>query len=46
MLFLALPTPSDEDGSADLQYVMQASSDIAKLLKKYTVIVNKSTVPV
>ena len=46
ILFLALPTPQGEDGAADLSYVLQASSDIAKLITKYTVLVNKSTVPV
>lgn len=44
-VFLALPTPEDEDGSADLQYILQAAEDIGSILKDYTVIVNKSTVP-
>jgi len=46
IIFLALPTPEDEDGSADLSYVLGAAKDIAKLLKSYKVIVDKSTVPV
>ena len=46
IIFLALPTPEDEDGSADLSYVLGCASDIGKLLKNYKVIVDKSTVPV
>jgi UDPglucose 6-dehydrogenase len=46
IIFLALPTPEDEDGSADLSYVLGAAKDIGKLLKDYRVIVDKSTVPV
>lgn len=46
IIFLALPTPPGEDGSADLKYIEQVASDLGGLLKKYTVIVNKSTVPV
>ena len=45
-VFIGVGTPQDEDGSADLQYVEAAARDIAKHLKQYTVIVNKSTVPV
>lgn len=45
-VFIAVGTPQDEDGSADMQYVLQASADIAKHLNGYTIIVNKSTVPV
>ncbi|MEC8467663.1 MAG: UDP-glucose/GDP-mannose dehydrogenase family protein, partial [Pseudomonadota bacterium] len=45
-VFIAVGTPQDEDGSADMQYVLQAAEDIAKNLSGYTVIVNKSTVPV
>ncbi len=44
--FLAVPTPSDEDGSADLRYVMQASAQLAEHMDEYKIIVNKSTVPV
>ncbi|MBT6928121.1 MAG: UDP-glucose/GDP-mannose dehydrogenase family protein [Waddliaceae bacterium] len=44
--FLAVPTPQDEDGSADLKYVKQASKQVAENIADYTVIVNKSTVPV
>lgn len=46
VIFLALPTPPAEDGSADLQYVLAVAKDIGKNLDHYAVIVNKSTVPV
>ena len=46
IIFMALPTPEDEDGSADLKYVLGVSADIGKLIKEYKVIVDKSTVPV
>ena len=46
IIFLALPTPEDEDGSADLSYVLGCAKDIGKLIKDYKVIVDKSTVPV
>ena len=46
IIFLALPTPEDEDGSADLSYVLDVSSEIGKKIKSYKVIVDKSTVPV
>lgn len=46
IIFLALPTPPGKDGAADLQYVLQVAADLSKLLTTYTVIVNKSTVPV
>ena len=46
IIFLALPTPEDEDGSADLSYVLGAAKNIGKLIKDYKVIVDKSTVPV
>lgn len=51
IIFLALPTPPGEDGSADLSYVINASSSIAEILREngkqqYKIIVNKSTVPV
>ena len=46
IIFLALPTPPMEDGSADLQYVLNVASQIGPLMKEYKVIVNKSTVPV
>jgi UDPglucose 6-dehydrogenase len=46
VIFLALPTPSDEDGSADLKYVLGVADQLGALLEKYTVIVDKSTVPV
>ncbi len=46
VIFLALPTPPGEDGSADLKYILKVSDDLGSLLKDYTVIVDKSTVPV
>lgn len=46
IIFLALPTPPGEDGSADLSYILNCSAEIGPLLKDYTVIVDKSTVPV
>jgi UDPglucose 6-dehydrogenase len=46
IIFLALPTPPGEDGSADLKYVLGVANDLGKILKQYTVVVNKSTVPV
>jgi UDPglucose 6-dehydrogenase len=46
IVFLALPTPPGEDGSADLQYVLGVAHDIGKLLTDYKVIIDKSTVPV
>ncbi|MGY3795232.1 UDP-glucose dehydrogenase family protein [Aquimarina sp. 433] len=46
IIFLALPTPEDEDGSADLSYVLGVSNEIGKLISEYKVIVDKSTVPV
>ncbi len=45
-IFLALPTPPGEDGSADLKYVLGAAKEIGKLLNGYKIIVDKSTVPV
>src|SRR3989344_6641082 len=44
--FLALPTPSGEDGSCDIRYVLNATAQIAKQMNCYKVIVTKSTVPV
>lgn len=46
IIFLALPTPPGEDGSADLKYILGVSDDLGKILKDYKVIVDKSTVPV
>ncbi|ELR70739.1 UDP-glucose dehydrogenase [Fulvivirga imtechensis AK7] len=46
IIFLALPTPPGEDGSADLKYVLKVADDLGPILKDYTVIVDKSTVPV
>lgn len=44
-IFLALPTPPDEDGSADLSYVLGVADELGKEITDYTVIVDKSTVP-
>ncbi|WP_316746771.1 UDP-glucose/GDP-mannose dehydrogenase family protein [Pedobacter gandavensis] len=46
IIFMALPTPPGEDGTADLSYILGAAADISKLITSYKVIVNKSTVPV
>ena len=46
VVFLCVPTPQDEDGSADLSYVKQAAGEIGPLLPSGAVVVNKSTVPV
>ncbi|MDR0566062.1 MAG: UDP-glucose/GDP-mannose dehydrogenase family protein [Prevotellaceae bacterium] len=45
-VFIAVGTPSGEDGSADLSYVLQVASEVGKLLNRYLVVVTKSTVPV
>lgn len=46
VIYLALPTPPGEDGSADLSYVLKVADDIGKMMTEYKVVVNKSTVPV
>ena len=46
VVFLALPTPPDEDGSADLSYVLGVADELGKMMTDYKVIVDKSTVPV
>lgn len=46
VIFLALPTPPGEDGSADLKYILKVADDLGPLLQDYAVIVDKSTVPV
>lgn len=46
IIFLALPTPPGEDGSADLQYVLKVAEDLGPMLEDFTVVVDKSTVPV
>ena len=46
IIFLALPTPPGEDGSADLSYILGVAKDLSKILTTYKVIVDKSTVPV
>ena len=46
IVFLALPTPAASDGSTDLSYVLDVANKLGPLLKKYCLIINKSTVPV
>lgn len=46
IIFLALPTPPGEDGSADLSYILGVADQLGKLITDYKVIVDKSTVPV
>lgn len=46
VIFLALPTPPGEDGSADLSYVLGVAAQLGKIITDYTVVVDKSTVPV
>lgn len=46
VVFIAVGTPPGEDGSADLQYVVAAAEEVARNMQAYTVIVDKSTVPV
>jgi len=45
-IFIAVGTPPDEDGSADLQHVLAVAREVGKRMQKYLIIVNKSTVPV
>jgi len=45
-IFIAVGTPSGEDGSADLQYVLAAASEIGRHIDGFTVVIDKSTVPV
>lgn len=46
IIFLALPTPPGEDGSADLKYILGVADHLGKILDDYKVIIDKSTVPV
>lgn len=46
IIFLALPTPPGEDGSADLSYVLGVSAQLGRLIRDYKIVINKSTVPV
>ena len=46
VIFLALPTPQGEDGSADLKYVLSVAEHLGRIMKEYKIIVDKSTVPV
>ena len=46
IIFLALPTPPGEDGSADLKYILGVADELGKLISQYVVVIDKSTVPV
>ena len=46
IIFLALPTPPGEDGSADLSYILNVAEELGKIITDYKVIIDKSTVPV
>ena len=46
VIFLALPTPPGEGGEADLKYILGVAKDLSTLITRYTVVVDKSTVPV
>ena len=46
IIFLALPTPPGEDGSADLKYILGVADDLGKIITEYKIIIDKSTVPV
>ncbi|HKR03990.1 MAG TPA: UDP-glucose/GDP-mannose dehydrogenase family protein [Bacteroidia bacterium] len=46
IIFLALPTPPGEDGSADLSYILGVAAQLGSMMNEYKIIVNKSTVPV
>lgn len=46
IIFLALPTPPGEDGSADLKYILKVADDLGKIMTDYKIIIDKSTVPV
>ncbi len=46
IIFLALPTPPGENGSADLKYILGVADELGKLITQYVVIIDKSTVPV
>lgn len=46
ILFLALPTPPGEDGSADLSYIIKVAEDLGDIIQDYKIVIDKSTVPV
>ena len=46
IIFLALPTPPGEDGSADLSYILGVAAELGKIITEYKIVVDKSTVPV
>src|SRR6187399_1536003 len=45
VIFLALPTPPDGDGAADLKFILQVADELGDLIKDYKIVINKSTVP-
>ncbi len=46
IIFLALPTPPGQDGSADLKFILKVADDLGKIITDYCIVINKSTVPV
>ena len=46
LIFLALPTPPGDDGSADLSYILSVAKELGEIIEDYKVIIDKSTVPV
>jgi len=46
IIFLALPTPPGEDGSADLSYILNVATELGEMITEYKIIIDKSTVPV
>ena len=46
IIFLALPTPPNEDGSADLKHILAVAEQLGKIITSYKIIIDKSTVPV
>jgi len=46
IIFLALPTPPGDDGQADLKYILGVAKDLSTMITRYTVVIDKSTVPV
>ncbi len=46
IIFLALPTPPNEDGSADLKHVLNVAKNLSEIINSYKIIINKSTVPI
>jgi UDPglucose 6-dehydrogenase len=46
IIFLALPTPPGDDGSADLKFILKVAEDLSAIISDYCIVINKSTVPV